>query len=529
MRGMTLHTVLSPLLRPALVTLVSLSLGLVGCGDGGIAGGDTGTSDGAGTSDGLLPDAELDPSDLDRVIVQAAIEVGESIEEAVGIINTGGGVLTVRGYELSYEAPAAGDDGDHPAFELVTAFDTELQVHPEGGEASPQRVEVRIRFTHKEDGLPRTATLRIETDDPDEAELQVTFTSVIGQPRLNVAPSEIDFALVAEGETGERELTMLNVGAKTVLVSGFQLTDDRFGVKGDDFDIGCVLGGPTSVDLPEPIAVGAGSAKQISVTFCGESKQPAEGALIIYSNDPDTGVSGLLVPLLANKNGPCIQVDPLTAHFGGQLVGDLATIDVEISSCGTEPVEITGLWLTVDSSTDFALDEGAILALNGGQLVADVTPLVLPVNDSVKVPVRFMPDGVNAKDIDNTAIPDEGTFIIESNAFQTPCEVPLLGAGVEEDCPVAVIAPGQGGQVAPQTTLYLDGAGSYAPSGAIDKWSWTVEQPDDGQQIFVPSPTSPAPTFYADAVGVYTFTLDVWDENNTKSCQPDVLTVVVQE
>ena len=535
-------TLTSPLTRLAVVALVSLCLGLFGCGDSTGGNGDGGNGGGNGSGDGAgggpgggggiivgtLPEVELDPNDLDRVIVEAALEVGEFVEETVGIINTGDGVLTVRGYELEYTPTAGGDDGDHPAFELLNAFDTEIEVHPQGGETFPQRAEIRVRFTRKEDGLPRAATLRIETDDPDEDEILVNFSTESGLPRLNATPGEIDFALVAQGETGEKELTLLNVGSKTLLVSGFQVTNYRFGVKGDGFDIGGILGGPTSVDLPEAIPVGAGSTKGITVTFFSDSAQPAEGNLIIFSNDPDTGVSGLLVPLSANKNGPCIEVDPRSVSFGGKLVGQLAEIEVEISSCGTEPLSITGLRLTDDSSTDFALDEDAILALNEDQVVTELTPLIVPVNDFVKVPIQFVPDEINPKDADNVPIPDEGTFIIESNAFEAYIEVPVVGAGAEEDCPVAVIQIEEGEEVIPQTVLHLDGTGSYAPFGQIESWTWTVEQPDGNQQLFIPSPTAPDPVFYANTVGIYTFTLEVRDENNTKSCQPDVRQVVVQ-
>ena len=80
----------------------------------------------------------------------------------------------------------------------------------------------------------------------------------------------------------------------------------------------------------------------------------------------------------------------------------------------------------------------------------------------------------------------------------------------------------EGDEVIPQTVLHLDGTQSYAPFGAITAWIWTVEQPDGSQEVFVPSATAPQPIFQANVVGLYTFTLEVMDENNnwsTGDCQ----------
>ncbi len=532
----------------ALVGLMSAGLGL-GCGDSGGSGSGSGGSGsggsgsggsgsggtgggggdgGTGLGVGVLPEVELDPNETNRVIVEAALQVDAFQVETVGIVNTGDGVLLVRGYELSYTAPAGADDGAEPAFELLNPFESEITIHQEGGETFPQRAEINVRFTRKADGLPRTATLTIETNDPNEGTISVVFDTESGLPELQATPGQIDFALVSKGEVGQKELTLINVGSKTLLVSGFQVTNYRFGVEGDGFDIGGVLGGPVSIDLPEAIPVAPGSLKPVTVTFFSDSPQPAEGNLIVYSNDPKTGVSGLLVPLSANKNGPCIEVDPRTVSFGGKLVGQIATIEVEVKSCGTEPLQVTHVGIADGSSTDFSVDEDALAALNGDQVVTNLTPLIIPVNEFVKIPVQFVPDEVNPKDADNVPIPDEGTMVIESNAFEAMIEVPLAGAGAEQDCPVAVIQIDEGEEVIPQTVLHLDGTGSYAPFGQIESWTWTVTQPDGNQQLFIPSPTAADPVFYANTVGLYTFTLEVRDENNTKSCQPDVRQVVVQ-
>ena len=91
--------------------------------------------------------------------------------------------------------------------------------------------------------------------------------------------------------------------------------------------------------------------------------------------------------------------------------------------------------------------------------------------------------------------------------------------------PVAVIECVEGANVVPQTVLHLSGAGSHSGAGAIVGWKWSVEQPPGSRSVFVPSDTSPEPTFEANVAGVYTFSLLVFDETDNRS--PSFATMVV--
>ncbi|MDP6945126.1 MAG: hypothetical protein QF464_13335, partial [Myxococcota bacterium] len=504
-------------------------------GGGGIGNvSDSGEGNGGGSGNGNLtvtnvPSIELDPGDRDRFIVDTVMDVDSTQLHSVGIVNTGLAPLVVSEVVLVYAVPEGGDDGDEPAFALVNAPSGETSIYPAEGDDYPKGMDIQLRYMRKADGLPRVAELKILSNDPNEPEVTVTFTTETGAPELSTSRSAIDFPLIAAGEVGEESLSILNTGTRTLMVSGFKITKDgRFGVKGDDWEIGGAPDAVLSIDLAEAIAVAAGSARTITVTFYSDSPSPAEGNLIIYSDDPDVGATGHVVPLTANKNGPCIDVDPLKVSFGGKVVGTQHQVDVEITSCGTQPLLLTGLSIAGGSSPDFTLDLSDIEVLNGDSPLSPNTPLELPVNETVNVPVTFVPDQVNPKDPDKIPIPDQGILLVESNAFQATIEVELEGAGAEEDCPVAVIVVEEGDEVIPQTVLHLDGMQSYAPFGAVDSWIWTVEQPDGSQEVLVPSATDPQPIFQANVVGLYTFTLEVMDENNNWSCKPDVYKVLVQ-
>src|SRR5690606_23555527 len=96
-------------------------------------------------------------------------------------------------------------------------------------------------------------------------------------------------------------------------------------------------------------------------------------------------------------------------------------------------------------------------------------------------------------------------------------QVPVEGAGSDVECPTPVIVVEEGEEVIPETVLHLDATQSYAPFGAIAAYEWRVEQPDGSASVLVPSFTDPQPVLEANVVGVYTFRLDVRDENGNRS------------
>lgn len=479
------------------------------------------------------PRIEVEPSGRVVSISQAAIVEGGTFEANVRVLNTGEALLKVLSVALEYTPPSGADDGDTPAFSLVEpTFVMPADVHVNGSADYPQAVEFRVLFTRPSDSLPREATLVIKSNDPAEPSTSVLIRTETGASQLTVQPDQVDFKLVPKDEAAVQVLSLINTGTNTLTVSGFSVKNDvRFSATGPGFDIGGTPDKPSFIDLSEAIVIAPGESSTIEVGFQSDAPTPAEGELVIFSNDPNTGLEGLKVPLLANKSGPCILVEPREVEFGGKLIGTLHTVDLAVTSCGSSPLEVTSLSLRDDSSPDFSVDftelgEGfeAGPALNN--------PLVIPVNEVVHIKVTFIPDEVNPVDADSVPIPDEGVLNIESNAFEQVVEVPISGAGAEAECPMPVIKVQEGEEVIPQTVLHLDGTGSHAPFGAIDKWNWSVEQPDGNQQIFVPSTTDPQPVFNVNVVGIYTFRLDVWDDGGNKSgagaCPTAVFMVVVQ-
>jgi len=515
----------------ALSAFIGAALVLGGCSD----------SSGPNTCTGAFctedsPQLEFTPNDRRVEIIDVAMEVGETTTRTIRLINVGTGDLKVRDISLAYTTPAGASDGGTPPFRLLPLpVDLPATVKPFGGPDFPQGLEFVIEYTKKTDAIARTVEIRVDSNDIRNPRQSVTMTTDAGLPRISTNPTRLDFGLVPRSTIPTaRPLALLNTGTRALSVSGFQIArDGRFGIRGPGFDVNGPAG-LLGVDLAQAIIVPPGeSISVLEVTFLSDSPAPAEGDLIIYSDDPSTEGSGHRVTLVANKSGPCINATPRRVDFGGKLIGSVSKIEVQVSSCGTEPLDISLITLDETSSLDFELEFADLpVGFENGPNVQN--PLRIPVNESVKVTVVYVPDSINPRDAANVPIPDEGTLLFGSNAFEAEVPVKLSGAGSDVDCPTPVIRVLQGEEVIPQTVLNLDGSGSYAPFGGISRFNWTiVAWPENTPRpTMLPSFTDPAPLVEVNSVGLYTFKLNVRDEfgnaSGVPACPDAEFTVLVQ-
>jgi hypothetical protein len=474
---------------------------------------------------GQLPRLATQPGDPRLEIVDAGMRPGDTQLRTIRVINVGERALDLRNVALEYTPPEGGQDGNVPAFKLqplVSQLPVLIEIF--GGDKYPQGVDVVVEYTKGNDSLPRTATLVLTSDDrffTDGGVTRIELTTDVGAPSLTVNPNPVDFGLVPRSEEPvARRLTLLNTGSRALNVTGFKIKKDgRFGFRSEGSDDFEAQGDDAfaGVDLETPINVPAGETRPMEVTFLSDSPTPAEGELLIFSDDPQTGAAGLLVNLTANKNGPCVDVTPRRIAFGGKIVGSVSRIDFELRSCGTEPVRITDIGWKENSSPDFnfvfdQLPEG----FESGPSPSNV--LSIPINTSVTIGVEFVPDGVNPRDADNVPIPDEAIALVSSNAFESKLEIEVTGAGAEVECPTPIIVVEEGEEVIPQTVIHLDGRQSFAPFGSIDNYFWSVVAPEGAPRpILVPSFTDPQPVVELNTVGLYTFKLKVRDEFGNSS------------
>lgn len=497
----------------AIAGLLAAALAFAGCGDSGGGSGECAPGDDFCAED--IPRIDLLPNDRRIEIVDAGMDPGQVQTRTIRVINVGEAPLDLRNVALEYTPPEGASDGPTPSFKLQPlAVSLPFAIEVFGGDAFPQGVDVIVEYTKGNDNLAREARLVLTSNDPlqPNRELEVLLTTAVGIPSLSATPNPVDFGLVPRDRKEEGTLTLLNTGTRDLQVTGFQIArDGRFGFKGEGFEAegsDAVAG----IDLETPILVPEGEGREITVTFRSDSPLPAEGELLVYSDDPISGGTGYTVNLVANKSGPCITVNPKKIVFGGKLVGATATIDFEIESCGTEPLELRNIEFAAGSSTDFTLDfsrlpEGFEAGPNPGNVLS------VPINTKVTVGVIFVPDAINPRDPDNVPIPDEGTVVVTSNGFDATVEIPVTGAGADVACPTPVIVVEEGEEVIPQTVAHLSGRQSYAPFGSITEFLWSVEEPEGTPTpIFIPSSTAAEPVVELNSVGLYTFRLKVRDE-----------------
>lgn len=484
-----------------------------------------------------IPRIDFQPAATRVEISDAGLEPGDTKQTVVRVIDTGFATLTLKAIAIDYTKPDGATDGATPPFTLAplpVELPTDIEIY--NGTEFPQGLDVEVIYTKQPDDLPRTATLIFTSNDPITKEVSITLTTNVGAPSLSATPNPVSFGLVPKSETPvEKTLTLLNQGTKTLNVGGFKIANDaRFGVKSDEF--GFDIHGPDGllgVSLDDAIEVPPGESKNVTVTFLSDSPSPASGQVLVFSDDPVSGSSGYVVNLEANKDGPCITVNPKKVEFGGKLVGSLSTITFDISSCGSKALTVRDLAFASASSPDFGFDftklpEGFEDGPTGDH------PLTIPVGQKVTVGVTFVPDTVNPRDADNVPIPDEGTIEITSDAFESKVEVPVRGAGADVECPTPVIVVEEGEEVIPQTVIHLDGRQSYAPFGAIEAWNWTIVSWPEGtpRPVMVPNFSDPQPVVELNVVGTYTFSLGVIDEagnrSGTTACPDTEYTVLVQ-
>ena len=525
-----------------LVVLVAgLSVFAVGCSSNSGGGGGGGDD----TSSGAVPIIEIAPAGTceksgDALkkcqieVDQAQLFPGETKDVIIRVRNSGERRLLIKkdGLSLDYSAPVDGEDPE--GFVLKPGWcddkwsaDENCYVAPlgEGGD-DPEELEVVVQFFRHDDEKSRDAMLRITTDASNSPVLDIELTTAVGQPAIQIPEEFINFELVGIGENEEKNINILNTGAADLEISGFQLNMTTGGeyysliVKGNIWNVGPDTANP-GVTFAESVVVPPGEKTFFKVRFEPLDDDPATAKLRIFSNDPETP-EGVEVKITGNESVPCIAVNPESVAFGGKKFGELATTAVEITSCGEAPLNITDIYVKEGSSPDFGIDMGA---LDFAPSIAD--PLVVPIGGTVEFLVTFIPDAPNPLDGNGNLILDEGSIIIENNSLNKLKEVGLSGAGVEIECPTAIIKCAEGDEVIPQTVLHMYGDESYASNGTIQKWEWEVDQPQGSQSVFVPSYTFPNPTFEANVAGVYKFYLTVYDQTNTPSCFPANYDVVV--
>ena len=445
------------------------------------------------------------------------------------IRNSGNGDLAISKVEFLYSAKSPAE-ASAPAFGCLGpngsacsgAWPKLVSQDKNGGELT-----FDVNFTPYADGIERQAVLRLTSNAQGKAVTLVRFSTASGAPRVLVTPEVVDFGYVGINEEKFVEVKIFNTGSSELVISAMDLTKLEKGlfnviVEGKEYPAG------DSVSFEPPLRVAKNESMAIKGLYSGKDELPHNGAIILQTNDPTLTTEGgpgfKSIPVKANSTGPCLLVKPTTVVFGATAIAALGVRQVNLESCGDEPVVIQGIAF-VGSPGEFGIDASK-LSETGGKLPTAEAPLTIPKNGSALLTVTYQPEAANPLK-DGLPVPDTALIELSSNIAAKKSQLALEGVATSADCPTAIITVQEGDTVVPQTLLHLDGLQSLAPTGAISKYKWEVSQPTGSVGLFLPADTAPQVTFQPNVAGDYVFRLRVWDQTGKESCFPGVRTVKV--
>ena len=455
----------------------------------------------------------------------ASLPVGSMDAKRIRLINLGSGELVITDVELNDES---------------TANEFSLHYENKAGEAAdlPQRIRIAagadagvnstspsliVEYRPSDnDPADDFGQITLKTNDPQRGE--VTLNIVTGEQgaEILVSPRAIQFDQVDVGSTAVENLTINNVGRADLLIS-------RFSINGSADRFSAQLNGQSLLEpLREPLVIPTGESVTIEVTYSALSVGPANGELLITSNDIEQ--QSTTVGLIANGAAPCIQVVPDLIDFGSALMVDDLNAEtpnrqaLSIESCGTTPLRIDRI--------EVEGGDGAFRMLDLPEAVDGEPLLTLPAATAGE----DFPSQIYEMGFWPTELQAYGGIVqIYSNATLDPFQVDLIGRGVENACPVPISQRTEY-NVLPLDVIDLDGSPSTDFGGRVERWEWTVVSRPDGSvsQIVESfnSPRSPADggieddqstphaLFFVDLAGQYEIELRVYDELGQVSCEP---------
>lgn len=499
---------------------------------------------------GCAGDEELQGGKTNQVLKNPLIEVtppgpliavampptaGSEVTERLTLVNTGSGPLTVDAVALEIADPG------EPAFRLAGVC-ASCNV-PEGcaawawepGSPMPALVlragdtaapgadyaSVDVTYRRPADLVPRQATVVIRSDSDPGSERRVTLRAEPGAGRLVVSPAAVRFDPVPLGAQGTREITLLNVGSDTLLIEAAEFYGSSVFTVAHGAEVWQT--GQTVAFTP-PVEVPVGQTHTLLVHFAPTGFDSAAAALILHTSDPALP-DGVEVEIGGPLDVPCLTIDPATVDFGLRPLGKVSTQALVLRACGTGAVTIGRIALD-PSDSEFTVTLPDAMAAGPDGVLA--SPWVVPVNGQVSLVAAFLPEKTADLAPDGTLTPSTATLLVESDSLAgATAEATLTATAINPECPVAV--PGVSGPttVTAHTLVQLRGDQSFAPSGNIGAWQWTVEQPEGSAALFEPAATAPNPLVLLDVIGTYRFGLSVADEGGTPGCWTSFIEVEV--
>jgi hypothetical protein len=268
-----------------------------------------------------------------------------------------------------------------------------------------------------------TGTLKILSNDPDEAEVTVNLQATVQQPPdITVSTATLSFGSVLTNGSKTLDLSISNSGDSDLVVSNIAIT-------------GTVFTFATAPSLPMTIA--KGNTGTVTIKFMPVSAQVYNGTVTVTSNDPDSPTTTVNLTGTGISQ-PEIDITPVSLTFGNVSTSTTLDKTVSIRNTGTANLTLTSA-LTITGSTAFTIV---------AQPATPITP-----GGSVNVTIRFSPTAV---------FEYSGYLRVQSNDSDEPdLSIPLSGTGTTQSTSTSgggtISSSGGGGPCFIATAAY----GSY--------------------------------------------------------------------
>lgn len=385
-------------------------------------------------------------------------------------------------------------------------------------------VDLRVRYTPSEAGN-NAGEVRVVSSDPSYSSdnpLVIPVRTLANRPELFIDPPQLRFQRLQPGQNASRVVQLRNVGSAPLVINEAPSYSG-----GEDFRIQ-VEERNYPLRLEPYDSVGAEESPSAYLLEVTVQYRPLgggfdSGEILIDTND-SRGTHQ--IPVQADADSPCIEVDRRVRNMGQVPIGGSALDRVEVRNCGTQVLEIDGVFFEEEEPI-FRLELGSWDRNGSGQIDPNSPVRLLP-GESDGFTIRFTPVE------ERTA--RTRVLITSNDPIQPQLALDVTARGAEGSCPTAVAlasvrgvgnAPRPSITAVPLQTVLLDGSQSTDETGQVINWEWEVlERPPGTNVVLGPTQADPLNQdmsrreFQPLIAGVYRFELNVDNDSGFQSCEP---------
>jgi hypothetical protein len=256
-------------------------------------------------------------------------------------------------------------------------------------------------------GGPKATTLRLTSDDADEATIEVGLSGVGMMPAdIDLAPSTHDFGEVSLGATASQLFRIRNLGDLNLQVNAVGL------VEGDRDEFAIAQGNM-------PFTVPPGASHDLDVRFMPVSPGPKSTRLRFISDDQDESLVDVNLSGTATT-APEIDVMPATQNFGVVWLGADSSRTFIVRNVGSANLEVMDTSLNGSDAGEFAIAQGGAPFTLAPGVTHNLDVLFAPASAGIRTAIVRLTS--NDQDEATTDLAVGGTGIMPPDIEVTPTE-----------------------------------------------------------------------------------------------------------